>query len=223
MAALEERCALCPHPADRFHGIPLPPNPPLTMFPCGHAVHTQCMMLHIHFGNQYIPNASCFTCNQPLLTPEVQNHIRNNRDAAGDRLLNDVPRLWENNEVFREQVREAAKLDRDAAKKRAIVKRQIEVLKREWKEKTAGYHAILKSMREGFLRKFKDIKGKREAAAATGKAQRAKRLIRDTYDLGFYELEALNRVRGAPKLGTFTRRWRWRMNPNYVFRFWLGH
>lgn len=221
MTAPEERCALCPHPADRFQGAPLPPNPPLTMFSCGHAVHTQCMMIHMHFGNHYILNATCFTCNQPLLTPELQIHLRNNRDAAADRVQNEVPRLWENNELFREQVREAAKLERDAAKKRLTVKKQIEILRREWKENTAGYHTILKNLREGYLCRFRDIKGKREAATATGKAQRAKRLIRDTYDLGFYELEALNRVRGAPRFGMFTRRWKWRMNPNYIFRFCL--
>lgn len=225
MATVEEtpeRCSHCPHPTDRFQGPPLPPNPPLTMFSCGHAVHTQCILIHMYNSNRNILRMSCLTCNEPFISPEVQNHLQTFRDTAGDHIRNDVKRLWENNEVFREEVREVAKLDKDVKKKRMVVKKEVELLIKGWKDNTIMYKTILKNMRETYIRRFREIKGKREAGLAIGKARRAKRLICDTYDIGFYELEGLNRIRGAPKIGSTSRRWRRQyMNTGSLFRFWL--
>ena len=223
MATVEEapeRCSHCPHPTDRFQGPPLPPNPPFTTFSCGHTFHTQCILIHMYHSHLRLEHMTCLTCNEPFITPAVQNHLQTFRDTAPDR--SNVKRLWENDEVFREQVRNAAKLGRDAMKKRTVVKKQIELLRKEWKDNTISYKTLLKNMRESYIRRLREIKGKREAATAHGKAHRAKRLICATYEIGFYELEELNRIRGAPKIGSMSRRWRmYYMNPRYTFRFFL--
>jgi len=107
-------------------------------------------------------------------------------------------------------------------KKRTVVKKQVDLLRKEWKDNTISYKTLLKNMRESYIRRLREIKGKREAATAHGKAHRAKRLICATYEIGFYELEGLNRIRGAPKIGSMSRRWRmYYMNPRYTFRFRL--
>ena len=221
--ATPERCSHCPHPTDRFQNPPLPHNPPLTMFSCGHAVHTQCILINMYHSDRNILHMSCLTCNEPFISPEVQNHLRTTfRDTAPDRIRHHVNTLWETNEVFREQVREAAKLERDVIKKQGVVKKEIAILKKEWKDNTMMYNTILKNMREAYIRRFREIKGKREVTAAIGKAHRAKHLLCDTYDFGLYELEEINRIRGAPKIGRTSRRMRrWRMNPDYIFRFRL--
>ena len=85
------------------------------------------------------------------------------------------------------------------------------------------YKTILKNMKDTYIRRFREIRGKREATVAIGKAYRAKHLICDTYDFGLYELEEINRIRGAPNIGRASRRWRrWRMNPDYLFSFRLN-
>jgi hypothetical protein len=213
-----ERCHFCPHEADLNPPPPLPPNAPFTQLPCGHRIHTICWMLHTQ--DRYVARHACPECNERVLGDELVAWLRNerNRDPARP---NDVARLWETNEIFREQVRETARLERDAAKKRSAFTKQCLLLKREWKEKTIGYKTYLENLRDSFIKRYREIPGKREKAAAEGKAQRAKRLLRDTYDLGFYELEGLNRIRGAPKIGYMHRRWRRFNHPNYIFRFWL--
>jgi hypothetical protein len=174
----------------------------------------------IRLQDVWLGRISCPECNERVFSDELVAWFRRHQNRDPTR-PNDVAKLWENNQVFREQVREAAKLERDAAKKRSAFSKQCILLKREWKEKTEGYKTYLENLRQTFIRKYREIPGKHEKAAAEGKAQRAKRLIRDTYDLGFYELEQLNRIRGAPKIGYVSRRWRRFNHPNYLFRFWL--
>jgi hypothetical protein len=212
------RCAFCPHEADLNPPPPLPPNPPFTQLPCGHRLHTFCCLIRLQ--DVWLARITCPECNERIVGDELAAWLRNTRDRNPAR-PNDVTKLWENNEVFREQVREAAKLERDAAKKRSAFSKQCMLLKREWKEKTVGYRTYLENLRQTFIRRYREIPGKREKATAEGKAHRAKRAIRDSYDLGYYELEQLNRIRGAPKIGYVSRRWRRFNHPNYLFRFWL--
>lgn len=218
----QERCSLCPHEADLNPAPPLEDNPPFTHFRCGHRVHTQCFIVQLSIHLDWFGRVSCPDCAQRVLNDGVLNYLRDYRDYDAGGRVNTVANLWETNEVFREQVREAAKLERDAAKKRRVVKLQVDALKKEWKEKTDGYRTILKNMRDSYIRRFREIQGRREMALATGKARRMKTIIRQTYDLGYYELERINRIRGAPKIGGVTRRWnRFYVSHAYAFRFWL--
>ena len=219
----DNRCAYCPHQAD-INPAPreTSENPPFTQFRCGHRVHTHCFLLHLHISDAWLGRITCPECDQRIMNDDAVQFIRHRREDNPDR-PNSVQNLWKDNEVFREEVREAVKVQREANLEWKKFTKSVGDLKKEWIQKTSPYKTILKNMRAEFANRYKQIPGRVRASMLIAKAQRMKRRIRDTYDLGYYELERLNRIKGAPKIGSvFHRRWLYlRMRPGRVFGFYF--
>jgi dsDNA-specific endonuclease/ATPase MutS2 len=156
------------------------------------------------------------------MNDEAVQFIRHRREDNPDR-PNSVQNLWKDNEVFRAEVREAAKVQREASSEWKKFTKSVSDLKEEWVQKTESYKMILKNMRAEFTNRYKEIPGRVKAFMLLAKAQRMRHTIRNTYDLGYYELEALNRIKGAPKISSvFHRRYYYsRIRPARVFGFYF--
>lgn len=217
--AEDNRCAFCPHMAD----VTPPPPPPENMataprmeFRCGHSIHTHCILYKLHTQDIAAMRFSCPTCDERVIHEEGYEWLRNLRRHR-DGLPPNLETLWKTNEVFREDVKNLYKIQREYKSVDTEYSKSLTVLKKEWRNTTEPYRNILKSEKEKIINKFKELPMRSKRNYLCGKMSLARDRICNTYDIGRYDLYSLSRIPGAPKLDRRSWFGRYRTSAAYLF------
>jgi hypothetical protein len=216
----ELRCRFCPHPsdtADRPPQVPLE-GAPWSHFRCGCRVHTICYGLQIAtdgFNNL----RCCPVCNTSIITEEQRLYIRQSRPLRGaDPDDARLKQLWEEDEVFREEVRELSLMSRAASKaKKEYAKGKVELI-REWRRTIMPHLSIIKHQRQIFSKRLINVPYRRAYFTALGKYKRKFRALRTTYNLGQHAFFSRFKPRGLPRLKEVNRWTSWRDTAWSIFR-----
>jgi hypothetical protein len=207
------QCPLCPN-ADRIHPeAPVYPegNAPMSTLPCGHQVHTHCLINE--FVNNYA-RTRCGTCDARVVEERVQNFYDNGDGRPRQTVVN----LWATSEEFRNDIKE-------------LKKRQLKYnrIKREFNSAAKGIKdrflnnirtsmEVIRDQKQVAKNEYRRIPCKRVFNTLGNSFIRKLNQIRGAYGIGPWELRRyLPDIPGAPKF-TDTSYYRWRSNPAYFFR-----
>ena len=217
-----QRCALCPHPADTRVICPYEGDletAPWVALRCLHRFHTHCYMVYnCSREDDGLLRQSCPTCRQTVLDPasiQTLTAVRTNAGYEGNERMR-MHDLWNNDEAFRENVKELHKLQRKANGAGARHRKEVAVLLREWRQMITPTVAYLKTQKQTFTMRMMECENRREAMLASGKYQKKRREMMQTYDTGYWGLGLLSDIPGAPKLQSYGRHYR--RSARYVFR-----
>ena len=201
---------------------PPPPQPenietaPRMQFRCGHSIHTHCILYKLYTDDISSMRFSCPTCSERVIHEEGYQWLRNfrrHRDGVPPNLEN----LWKTNEVFREDVKDLYKIQKEYRSVDNEYSKSLTVLKKEWRNTTDPYRNILKFEKQKITSKFKELPLRSKRNYLSGKMSLARDRICNTYDVGRYELHAISQIPGAPKIDR--RLWfgRYRGSVSYLF------
>jgi hypothetical protein len=126
---------------------------------------------------------------------EPDAYERNSRQRVID--------LWNNEEVFREELKELKALELAYKKEYANLNKGIIALRREWRELTLPTKTFLSLQKKEFQKRFSKLEHRSSTIRAYGRMQRKKRQITETYNINGYYLRALEAIPKAPKFQRF--------------------
>jgi hypothetical protein len=141
--------------------------------------------------------------------------VRTNAGFQGTERMR-MHNLWNNDEAFRENVKELYTLQRKANGAGARHRKEVAGLLREWRQMITPTVAYLKTQKQTFTKRMMECENRREAMLASGKYQKKRREMMQTYDTGYWGLGLLSDIPDAPKLQTYGRHYR--RSARYVFR-----
>ena len=213
-------CSLCPHPAETR----IPPPPPegdikFLEFRCGHRVHTHCAILNFYLNDVMLTRVRCPECQVLILHEDAiawTTTLHNERRAESE-----IHTLWEKNEVFREEIKELANDCKQIRKYNRIYRKGLAGLKRDWNTVIAPYKNYLKNQKEIFMKRFLLIPARSKLLYYNSKIRRVRNRIRQTYSLGWHDLDLLNIVPKTPKIRIPRSLARWQISGRYIFRIRL--
>ena len=141
--------------------------------------------------------------------------VLNNIEQQGRRREN-LTELWQNNEVFREEVKAVVKCKREYSSAFTNFAKETAVLKREWAEATLASKSYLQEQRRIFSKRYTKLPSYSKVRYGTNKIKKMLHKLSNTYDLGWRSLDALADIPGAPKINLKSyRRFRYGI---YLFR-----
>jgi len=202
MAEEDHRCQLCIHPTDeRANVIQYTGDlatAPFVGFRCGHRFHTHCFCIRFYEGGNHL---RCPQCQEYILEDNIRHGLRRleEPDAYERNGRQRVIDLWNNEEVFREEVKELKALERAYKKEYANLNKGIIALRREWRELTLPTKTFLTLQKKEFQKRFSKLEHRSSTIRAYGRMQRKKRQITETYNINGYYLRALEDIPKAPR------------------------
>lgn len=219
MAEEDNRCLLCIHPTDERANL-LPYTGDLATAPfvglrCGHRFHTHCYCIRFYEGGNQL---RCPQCHEYILEDNLRQGLRRieEPDAYERNSRERIIYLWNNEEVFREDLKELKALERAYKKENAKFSGGISALRREWRELTLPTKTFLSLKKKEFIKRFSKLEFRTSTMRAFGRMQRKKLQITATYNINSYNLHTLEDIPKAPRFQRFysfrSRRGR------YIFR-----
>jgi len=216
------RCTLCPHPAETRDVYPYEGDlaeAPWTELRCHHRFHTHCFVLNIATREERDHTTmSCPACMQSVLPEETTREIMLRRTGHGyeDNERQRAHNLWNTNEAFREDLLQLKKFSNEARKFKVKYSKEASVLRREWKQLSSPSVEYLKSLKDKFVKKSRELDFRTEAMQAYNRFNKKNREIRHTYDTGYWGLGLLADIPGIPR---FDYRYVYGLNNSrYMFR-----
>jgi len=202
-----ERCAYCPTDEERANRPAIARELTCTLL-CGHIVHTHCLMFEMFES----ANSTCRTCNLNVIPEDIEVFYRNRR-------ANRLRELWQNSEVFREDVKEVDKLRKNFAKYTKSYNSELTKIKNNFKESTKLPIGLIKQEQRNSLNAVKTIPNRREYLVANTRLRNKTRQFSATYDTSYYELSRVfNTIEGAPKFPrNYGLAYRFRTLSRYMF------
>lgn len=218
-ATKELRCRFCPHPTD---ATPNPPQLPLadapwTQFRCGCRIHTVCFAIYISV-HEYHRGSTCPCCQQSILTPEQRTFLWEGRQRPETPDVR-AKKLWEENEVFREELKEVAKEGRSLGPLHAAFVKDKEEIKREWKEAVGPSVCLIRHHKQIFSKRYQALESRKKYCFATARYKRKLYRFLQTYDLDQSSFEMRRGApKGMPKIRRISRWGMWRYKAWHIFR-----
>ena len=220
-ATKELRCRFCPHPTDTSANPPQLPltEAPWTQFRCGCRVHTVCFAIYIHV-QEYHRGSTCPCCQQSILTPEQRTFLyegRHRPEAPDTR----AKKLWEENEVFREELKNMSKEGRKIGPLHTEFVNDTQTLKQEWKEAIGPSVSLIRHHKQIFSKRYQQLESRKKYFHAHGRYKSKLYRFLQTYDVSQSSFEMRNAVKGMPKLRRVTRWGMWRHKAWHFLRLRL--
>lgn len=222
-ATKDLRCRFCPHPTDAY---PRPPQLPLerapwSQFPCGCRVHTVCYTLHVNI-QEFAHHSACPICHERILTEEQRQFLRQQtRRGDGNPVESRVSKLWNEDEAFREEMREVAKEGRKVGPLYQEYLKDKLAIRQEWKAAVQPSVNLIRHHKQIFTKKLKEIQSRKKYLAAQGRYKRKLFRFLNTYDVDQHRLNRPRNPKGMPKLRPATRWGNWREKAWSIFRLRL--
>ena len=143
----------------------------------------------------------CPQCREYILEDNIRHGLRRleEPDAYERNTRQRVIDLWNNEEVFREEVKELKALEIAYKKEYANLNKGIIALRREWRELTLPTKTFLSLQKKEFQKRFSKLEHRSSTIRAYGRMQRKKRQITETYNINGYYLRALEDIPKAPR------------------------
>jgi hypothetical protein len=222
--ATQGRCCLCPHPADLNNNLTSFPHPPLTQapwtqMPCGHRIHTVCFALNVlRHGSENPRSFGCEVCGASIFTPEQTQWWINDQRTRWREPPADLTKLWTEREDFRESLRAFKEAQKGYGALEAKANADITEIKKQFINAVRLPIEQIKEQQRRFKREIMALESRRKVKASFGRLFAKQRLIEETYDVNYRDLENLKRQKGVPKFRLFSRWRRWRSSISYMFR-----
>ena len=208
MAEEDHRCQLCIHPADeRANVIQYTGDlatAPFVAFRCGHRFHTHCFCIRFYEGGNH---SRCPQCQEYILEDNLRHGLRRieEPDAYERNNRQRIIDLWNNEEVFREELNELKALERAYKKENAGFTKGTSALRREWQEVTLSTKTFLSIQKKEFQKRFSKLEHRLSMIRAYGRMKRKRRQISETYNINCYNFYALEDIPKAPRFERFYR------------------
>jgi hypothetical protein len=196
------RCSLCDLQTDaiRYPQTPLTDNMPKIQLRCGHEYHTHCYMYKIMNTEDLPVHDRCpdIDCGEYLLPDNVREFYRDDTEVR--RADTNVVTLWNENEVFRNELKEIMKLRKKFKSEIAGFRPLYRTIHTEFKEKILAYRESIKYEKREFRQRLMNLSERRRAVFAMSRYKRKLNDFVRKYQIWTTNLRALHGIRGAPRI-----------------------
>jgi len=132
--------------------------------------------------------------------------------------VRNIRKLWETNEVFREELKELSKQGRAVGPLYAAYKKELAALRAEWKTTISPLESVLRNHKESFMKRAIAISSRKKYILANGRYKNKLFRFAQTYEISHWALFRRIGIKGLPRFREVGR-WRsWRESPRYLFR-----
>ena len=185
---------------------------------CGHQLHTNCFIEYLYMGHGHLLRFECPVCHVHALENTMVEWLQEN-DTIHFAQPETVERLWNENNGFREDIRNLHKLQRGESSAIRTHKKELAQLMREWKETTYTSFQFLKEQKRIFKRRLFSLGGRKRAIRGANKILAERRKILNKYpSLSWISFRNVRAIAGAPKLTQYQRTLLWKLMPYGLFR-----
>jgi len=204
------QCPWCPTDPANAPEHTLTPESPMSTLPCGHAVHTHCLINH--FVQNYM-RATCGTCQARVVEDRIDNFYNYN-----ERPRTNIANLWATSEEFRNDIKELKKRYLAFHKIHKVHNSSVRALQNRFKENINLSLETIKQQKHAITQEYRRLPTKREHSRLITNCYRKLNQIRGAYNVSYWELRnELRDIAGAPKFNQ-ANYYKWRYNPRYFFR-----
>lgn len=211
-------CSLCPVTDAARARLPEPPElegAPMSTLSCGHEVHTHCLINEIYTRRQ---EANCAECQLQIMRETAAAFFRERDDYDGDITIRQpVTILWNNNEEFRNDVKEYKKLNSKVLSTYRDYSKELGQIKQRFKQNVLTSIELIKDQKRQAIHDLNTLASRKTYKRASGTVMRKLDYIRRKWDISIWNLKELNDIEGAPKIPRRVVYSRWRSSPKYIF------